>query len=435
MTALHTFGAPLLMLIAFANAIPFLSYLIPAEPAFAFAGTRIASGSGWSWLIAAYVGAWCGCQCSFWMGRLAGSRFVDRVGAESSLIGRIRSLYERRGVFMVVIAQTIAPISTLAQAMAGVFGMNPRTYALISLVGAAVEVGQYALIGYLGATVLAAFGLTPGQFFFEWVGPYVAFALLLVLVVLGAARIIRRGRATLFLRLAYASAYSFALVVAVSLGSLALSSDREILVEPVPLRTACRILAQPLMASAGPTVLHPAQPINLVLTGFDPKIGLSRAGWLRSPSMAQGDTDVLEHARLTWSGLPPVSTLLLDGRATDLAWQKARGTIPRVQLRLWPVEVPNGAPIIHLGSVARIDGISLQLNGWLPTLAYDLEADTDAERDKFGAALSNTVAAQTTLLPLQVVPAEREFETDGRVLEIKKGAAFVDLCANIIGPG
>jgi len=278
MTALDTWGAPFLLLLAFANSIPFLSYLIPAEAAFVFVGTRLASGSGWSWLIAAYLGAWCGCQCSFWIGRLAGSRFVDRLGTDGGVIARIRDLYQRRGPMMVVIAQMIAPISTPAQAMAGVFGMNPRSYALISLLGAGIEIAQYALIGYLGATVLAAFGVTPGQVLFEWVGPYAAFALLFVLIVLGGARLVRRGRAPLALRFAYASTYTFALVVAVSLGSLAISSDRDVFVEPVPLSAACGILERPLIASAGPTLLHPAQPINLVLSGFDPEVALAQAG-------------------------------------------------------------------------------------------------------------------------------------------------------------
>ncbi len=428
MTALDMWGTPFLALIAFANSIPFLSYLIPAEPAFAFAGTRIASGTGWSWLIAAYVGAWCGCQCSFWIGRLAGNRFVDRVGADGGVIARIRGLYERRGPMMVVIAQMIAPLSTLAQAMAGVFGMNPRTYAVISLLGAAIEIGQYALLGYLGATVLAAFGLTPGQFFLEWVGPYAAFALLTLLIVLGGARIVRRGHAPLGLRFAYACAYSFALVVAVSLGSLAISSDREALVEPVPFSTACGIFDQQLVASAGPTPLHPAQPINLVLTGIDPEAALAEAGWLRSPAISQGNIDVLEHAHFTWSGLPPASTLLVEGRATALAWQEARGAIPRVQLRLWPVAVPDGAPSVYLGSVARIDGVSFLLDGWLPTLTYDLEAKIDIERDRFGATLSKLTSARTGIFAPAAIIEDGGYETDGRVIEVKQGSMFFELC-------
>jgi len=150
--------------------------------------------------------------------------------------------------------------------------------------------------------------------------------------------------------------------------------------------------------------------------------------------MAEGNIDVLEHAYFTWSGLPPASTLMVDGRATVMAWQEARGAIPRVQLRLWPVQVPDGAGPVYLGSVARIDGISMRLDGWLPTLAYDLEANIDIERDRVAATLAKLTSARAALLGQAGTVENSQYETDGGVVDVHRETTILNLCATASRP-
>ena len=439
---MESWGVPVLFLATVLNQLPVISFLVPTEPAYLYVGTQLARGTGWTSLIACMLGAWIGNQGAFWLGRSAGARVIDRMKVGAGAMARARAMFERQGARFVVVAQLIWPIATLAQVLAGAWGMAPRTYLVASGAGAVLAIAQYAIVGYLSAVGLAALGLSPEESVLVWLGPYLVLIGFVVLLALGAAIILTRGRSTLPLRVAYVGLLGIGMLIALNLGTLTTRSGAAP-VGSVPLDLACRALDATLVARTGPTPLHQAQPINLVLVDIDdPASVLEGIGWLRNATYAGDDLGAHDIVRLTYDGLPPAGTLTLEGIGTELAWQEERGVVPRTQLRLWPVAVPDGAPPVFLGSVARIDEVTLRLVGRVPSLAYDLWPATDEARDREAARIADALPGASVGMvgpgnpavpfvpppnvdPFEAYPAAvaNEFFSDGRAAELRNDGA------------
>ena len=153
---MESWGVPVLFVATVVNSLPVVSFLVPTEPAYLYIGTQLASGTGWVSLVACMLGAWIGNQGAFWLGRTAGARVVNRMKVAGGVIERTKERFDRAGARFVVVAQLIWPIATLAQVMAGVWGMRPRTYLVASFFGAVLAIMQYAFVGYLSAVGLRA---------------------------------------------------------------------------------------------------------------------------------------------------------------------------------------------------------------------------------------------------------------------------------------
>ncbi|WP_415143868.1 VTT domain-containing protein [Limimaricola cinnabarinus] len=416
-----SWGEPALLLATIINQLPVISIFVPTEPVYVYLGTQLPAAGGPS-LLLCMIGVWIGSQGAFWLGRTAGARVVARMNVAPRAMAQARRLFERRGAAFVVIAQMIWPIATLTQVMAGVWGMRPATYLGASAIGAVLAIAQYAAIGYFSAAGLHMLGLQPEEPLLVWIGPYRVTIGLLLLLTLGTLLILRRARHPLPLRLAYAGLLALAMFVAVNLGALTSRAEAAGGVAPLPLDLACRALDETLIARTGDTPLHAAQPINLALSGFDDPAALLRSlGWLRNRTYAGDGLDAIEILRLTFAGLPPASSIFLDGIATDLAWQERRGTVPRTQLRLWRVAVPQGLPPVYLGAVGRIDAVTLRLWGEVPALAYDLFPYTDTARNREAEAITAAVAGARWRLvgPNRPLDMENRFESDGRLASLR----------------
>lgn len=430
-----SWGIPALLLATMVNQLPIISAFVPTEPVYVYLGTQLPQG-GWSSILACMLGAWIGAQASFWLGRLAGARVLARMDAAPGAMARARRLFMRRGAPFVVLAQLIWPIATLSQVLAGAWGMRPLTYLAVSALGAVLAVAQYVAIGYATARGLAAFGLEPGDSLLIWLSPYWVLIGLAAILLLGTALILRQTRHALSIRIAYSVVLALAMFVAVNLGTLTARVEAVERVAPVPLATACRALDETLVARTGETPLHEAQPVNLALIGFDdPARLLESLGWLRNRTYARGDLEPLEILVLTLRGLPPASSLLLEGIATDLAWQEERGAVPRTQLRLWPVAMPEGAPAVQLASVGRIDAVTLRLQGRVPVLAYDLFPYTDTARNREAEVITRAVPGVRWRLagPATRAESDWQFESDGRIAVLTAPGApdLATLCEGV----
>jgi len=415
-----TWGAPMLLLVTIINQLPIISVIMPTEPVYVYLGTQLADGTGWRSLFACVIGAWIGNQGSYWLGRSAGAALIERMKVGTGALARARGLFDRYGAGFVVVSQLIWPIATLTQVMSGVWGMRPATFFLASGVGAVLAIAQYAAIGWVSAVGLAALGLQPEESVLVWLGPYWVLIGFGALLLLGTALILWRGQRALPLRIAYVALLALGMLLAVNLGTLTGHTDARERRVPVPLETACRVFDETLIARTGSTPLHSAQPINLVLVGIEePEVALEDLGWLRNRTYAGEPLDAWEVVWLTLRGLPPASALLLEGASTDLAWQEERGTVPRTQLRLWPVAVPEGAPSLFMGSVAQIDAVTLRLSGRVPTLAYDLWPATDEVRNQEAALIAAAIPSASLafvgpgelMVPNAPTPDEDPFET------------------------
>lgn len=449
-----TWGWPVLLLATIVNQLPIISVLMPTEPVYVYLGTQLPA-EGWRSLLVCVLGAWIGNQGSYWLGRTAGAAVIGRMGAGQGAMARARGLFDRHGAGFVVMAQLIWPIATLTQVMSGVWGMRPWTFFVASGLGAVLAIVQYAAIGWVSAAGLAALGLQPEESLLHWLGPYWVLIGFVALLLLGTALILARGRGALPLRVAYVSLLAMALLLAVNIGTLTGDTGARERLAPIPVETACRVLDETLIARTGSTPLHSAQPVNLVVVGIeDPGAVLEGLGWLRNRTYAGELLDAWEVVWLTFRGLPPASSILLEGASTDLAWQEERGTVPRVQLRLWPMTVPDGAPAVFLGSVVQIDAVTMRLSGRVPTLAYDLWPATDEARDQEAARLAAAVQGASLGLigpgdpgsafvpapgedPFAAAPVAvaNEFFSDGQAAEVRAPGApeLKALCSDAEG--
>ena len=314
-----------------------------------------------------------------------------------------------------------------------------------------LAIAQYAAIGWVSAVGLAALGLQPEESVLVWLGPYWVLIGFVALLLLGTALILWRGKRALPLRIAYVVLLALGMLLAVNLGTLTGHTDARERLALVPLETACRVLDETLIARTGSTPLHSAQPINLVLVAIEnPGAVLEDLGWLRNRTYAGEPLDAWEVVWLTLRGLPPASSILLEGASSDIAWQEERGTVPRTQLRLWPVAVPDGAPPVFLGSVVQIDAVTLRLSGRVPTLAYDLWPATDEARNREAALIATAIPGASLafvgpgelMVPHAPAPDEDPFEThpaavaneffsDGQAAEVRAPGAspLESLCA------
>ena len=424
-------GWPLVLLATIVNQLPIVSFLVPTEPVYVYLGSRLMGDEAtgvtdgpWFLLFVCVLGAWVGNQGAFWLGRSVGGPVIARMRVAEGATARARARFDRHGAGFVIVAQLIWPIATWMQVMAGAWGMSPRTYLVASLAGAALAIGQYALFGYLSAYALDTLGLATDESLLVVIGPYRVLLGFIVLLGLGAAIILTRGRGHPVLRIAYVVLLGLAMLIAVNVGTLDNRRGLQSRMAPLPLATACSLLDATLVARSGPTALHVSRPINLVLTGIeDPAALLASEGWLRVRTYVGGPMDTLEALRLTWNGTPPAATILLDGMPTDLAWQERPGAVPRTQLWLWPVIVPGDDPVF-LGSVVEIDEVTFRLNGPVPSLAYDLRLQTDPTRDRVAVGLATAASGSTTPIgPDEPLEIADEFATDGNAVEVRAGGS------------
>lgn len=423
-----SWGWPLIFLATIVNQLPLISFLVPTEPVYVYLGSRLAgeeeasaTSGPWFLLAVCVLGAWIGNQGAYWLGRSAGGPVVRRMKVAEGAMTTARARFDRHGALFVAGAQLIWPIATLMQVMAGAWGMKPRTYLLASLGGALLAIAQYAVFGYASAWALGTLGLATDESLLVLIGPYWVLLGFGLLFALGTAIIVRRGRGHPALRIAYVVLLGIAMLVAVNLGTLDGRRGLAKRVAPLPLATACSVLDGVQVARSGPTALHVARPVNLVLTGVDdPDDVLASLGWTRVRTYVGGPIATPEALRLTWQGFPPAATVLLDGMPTDLAWQERPGAVPRVQLWLWPVIAP-GAEAVFLGSVVEIDEVAFRLNGPVPSLAYDLRLDTDRARDRVAAALAAALPELEAALigPQSTFEVSHEFRTDGQAAEVR----------------
>jgi membrane-associated protein len=128
--------------------------LVPSETVVIAAGVLAANGDLRIELIipAAAVGAVCGDNVSFWVGRTLGERIADRVftGDRRRHLDRAHRMLEERGGYLIVIARFIPGGRTAATFAAGSLDWAWRRFIVFDVLAGAIW-GSYAgLLGYFG---------------------------------------------------------------------------------------------------------------------------------------------------------------------------------------------------------------------------------------------------------------------------------------------
>jgi len=128
--------------------------LVPSETTVIAAGVLAANGDLRIELIlpAAAIGAICGDNVSFWIGRTLGERIADKLfaGSRRRHLDRAHRMLEERGGYLIVIARFIPGGRTAATFAAGSLNWAWRRFIVFDVAAGAIW-GSYAgLLGYFG---------------------------------------------------------------------------------------------------------------------------------------------------------------------------------------------------------------------------------------------------------------------------------------------
>jgi membrane-associated protein len=156
----QTVGLVGLTVIIFVETGFFFGFFLPGDSLLVSTGLLIASGLDmniWAVGVILNVAAISGDAVNYWFGRFTGPRIFTR---EDSLffkkkhVERAHAFYEKYGAITIVLARFMPIIRTFAPLVAGVAGMNYRTFGIFNVLGGTLWIWSMLLTGYfLGRTI------------------------------------------------------------------------------------------------------------------------------------------------------------------------------------------------------------------------------------------------------------------------------------------
>jgi membrane-associated protein len=163
---LSTFGTVGLLAIVFAETGLLVGFFLPGDSLLVLAGLFSAVRTGPVHLnlaivvIGLFVAAVAGAQTAYAIGRRAGPALFRRPDSRlfrQEHVQRAQRYFDEYGPKTIVVARFIPVVRTFANPIAGVAGMQTRTFALYNAVGAALWAGGVTALGFvLGKTVPGA---------------------------------------------------------------------------------------------------------------------------------------------------------------------------------------------------------------------------------------------------------------------------------------
>jgi hypothetical protein len=145
--------------------------------------------------------------------------------------------------------------------------------------------------------------------------------------------------------------------------------------------------------AAAPGSGRPADLTNVLLVGTQQEIeaAFQAAGWeqARPLSLRRRIRFIRATAERRAYGSAPMSTMLLNGRAADMSWQKSLNDVAkRDHIRIWrQQETWQGRPLWVAAATHDVDFAYLRHG---EAFTHRIEADVDRERDKVGYDLAFT---------------------------------------------
>lgn len=143
LTPLGPYALLLLAAVAFAETALLIGVMLPADTLLVTAGVLVAAGALqlplWLWLVAVALAAVAGDQVAYLVGKRLAPRLRHGQGSRLATPQRLeqgRSLFDRHGAKAVVLARFVPVARTLTPVVAGMSGMNRRTFLAYNIVGA-----------------------------------------------------------------------------------------------------------------------------------------------------------------------------------------------------------------------------------------------------------------------------------------------------------
>ncbi len=138
----------------------FFGFFLPGDSLLVTAGLLIASGLDMNLLLLGVllnIAAILGDALNYWVGRATGPRIFARDESfffRKKHVERAHDFYERHGAKTIVLARFVPIIRTFAPLVAGVAGMDYRTFATYNVIGGTAWIWSMLFIGYsLGSYV------------------------------------------------------------------------------------------------------------------------------------------------------------------------------------------------------------------------------------------------------------------------------------------
>ncbi|MDR2106124.1 MAG: VTT domain-containing protein [Coriobacteriales bacterium] len=145
--------APLFVIIFIETGLVVTPFL-PGDSLLFAAGVFAAPGGGLNLavlLISLYVAAVLGNTSNYWIGRKVGQAIIDsgRVKALTpERVARTQTMFDKYGLFAVVLTRFFPIIRTFAPFLAGVGGMHFGRFTLFNVIGGVLWVTIFTLLGY-----------------------------------------------------------------------------------------------------------------------------------------------------------------------------------------------------------------------------------------------------------------------------------------------
>ena len=166
--------------------------VLPGDSLLATAGMMFAAGHQSGWLVlavlAVFAAAVAGNHVGYRMGRCRGHRLAARPGGKyvnAENLGKARSLLDKHGFWGVMVSRWLPWIRTLCPQVAGAAGMDRRSFACASVLGALAWAPVMLIVGYVGGSQLERVG---------WLMPVVLGAMTLAVVAATTVGLMRMRR-------------------------------------------------------------------------------------------------------------------------------------------------------------------------------------------------------------------------------------------------
>lgn len=141
---------------AFADSAFPISLAVPGEPVFLYVGVTLAGLTGWdvtgiSLVVAAVLGGFSSDQTSFWIGRRYGSHLMRKHlnRKKRRQAAYMRLALQRYGTLFVVASRVLGPVAWVTPVLCGSLKVSYIRFALASMVGCCIGIGQFVFVGYL----------------------------------------------------------------------------------------------------------------------------------------------------------------------------------------------------------------------------------------------------------------------------------------------
>ncbi len=149
------------ILVVFAESGLFFGFFLPGDSLLFTAGLFASQGyfSIYTLVIGCMIAAIAGDSVGYWFGKKAGPRIFSK---EDSLLFhkkhvlRAQAFYEKYGTKTIFLARFVPIVRTFAPIVAGIGGMNYRTFLTYNISGGIFWVGSMTLSGYFLGTLFPA---------------------------------------------------------------------------------------------------------------------------------------------------------------------------------------------------------------------------------------------------------------------------------------